>query len=146
MTDCDREPIHHIGAVQPVGFLIATSFDWLISRVSANTTDFLGRSIQTLLGAPLGDIFLKDAVHAIRNRLTMVRGPDAVERIFAVTLQDGGALFDISLHISGSTIIIEAEPNQFPGELNAGAMVRSMMSRMQGQTNLVREAARWCRA
>jgi len=142
LTDCDREPIHHIGAIQPVGFLVATAFDWLISRVSANATDFLGRPVQTLLGTPLGDVFIEKAVHAIRNRLTILRGPDAVERIFAITLQDGGALFDIAIHVSGSTIIIEAEPSQSPGELNAGAMVRSMMSRMQGQTNLVREAAR----
>ncbi len=142
LTSCDREPIHQIGAIQPVGFLIAISFDWLISRVSANSTDFLGSSIQALLGAPLSDVFVKEAVHTIRNRLAMLRGPDAVERIFAVRLQHGGALFDVAVHISGSTIIVEAEPSQPPGELNAGAMVRSMMSRMQGQTHLVREAAR----
>jgi light-regulated signal transduction histidine kinase (bacteriophytochrome)/CheY-like chemotaxis protein len=142
LTSCDREPIHQIGAIQPVGFLIAISFDWLISRVSANSTDFLGGSIQTLLGAPLGDVFVKDAIHTIRNRLATLRGPDAVERIFATRLQQGGALFDVAVHISGSTIILEAEPSQPAGDLNAGAMVRSMMARMQGQTHLVREAAR----
>ncbi len=142
LTSCDREPIHHIGSIQPVGFLIATAFDWIISRVSENTTDFLGHPIQALLGTPLVDVFAPEAVHTIRNRLTMLRGSDAVERIFAITLQQGGPLFDVSLHISGSVIIIEAEPSQSPGELNAGAMVRSMMSRMQGQTSLVREAAR----
>ena len=142
LTSCDREPIHHIGAIQSVGFLIATSFDWLISRVSANATEFLGRSIETLLGAPLRDVFVDEAIHTIRNHLTMLRGPDAVEHIFAVTLQHGGALFDVAVHISGVAIIIEAEPSQSAGELNAGAMIRSMMSRMQGQTSLVREAAR----
>ena len=142
LTSCDLEPIHHIGAIQPVGFLIATSSDWLISRLSANVTDFLGGSIQTLLGAPLRDVFVKEAVHAIRNRLAMLRGPDAVERIFAMALQDGGPLFDIAIHVSNSTIILEAEPSQSPGELNAAAMVRSMMSRMQGQTDLPREAVR----
>ena len=142
LTSCDLEPIHHIGAIQPVGFLIATSSDWLISRLSANVTDFLGGSIQTLLGAPLRDVFVKEAVHAIRNRLAMLRGPDAVERILAMELQDGGPLFDIAIHVSNSTIILEAEPSQSPGELNAAAMVRSMMSRMQGQTDLPREAVR----
>ena len=142
LTSCDLEPIHHIGAIQPVGFLIATSSDWLISSLSANATDFLGGSIATLLGAPLRDVFAKEAVHAIRNCVTMLRGPDAVERIFAIRLQDGGDLFDIAVHISASTIIVEAEPSQSPGELNAAAMVRSMMSRMQGQTNLTREAVR----
>ena len=142
LSSCDREPIHTIGAIQSVGFLIATSFDLLISRVSANVDGFLGCSIETLLGAPLDDVFLKEAVHTIRNRLTMLRGPNAVERIFAVELRHGGALFDLAVHISGASIIVEAEPSQSAGELNAGAMVRSMMSRVQGQTQLAREAAR----
>ncbi len=146
LTSCDLEPIHHIGAIQPVGFLVAISADWIISRVSENAPDFLGGSIHTLLGAPLHDVFVREAVHAIRNRLAMLRGPDAVERIFAIRLQEGGGLFDVAVHISGSTIIVEAEPSQPPGELSAAAMVRSMMSRMQGQTNLVGEAVRLVRS
>ena len=142
LTSCDLEPIHNINAIQPIGFLVATSSNFLISRISANATDFLGGSIQTLLGAPLGDVFGREAVHAIRNRLTMLRGPDAVERIFAIPLPGGGALFDVAVHISNSMIIVEAEPSQSPGELNAAAMVRSMMSRMQGQKDLAREAVR----
>ena len=109
LTSCDLEPIHHIGAIQPVGFLVATSADWLISRVSATAPDFLGGSIQTLLAAPLRDVFVGEAVHAIRNRLAMLRGPNAVERIFAIRLQEGGGLFDVAVHISGSTIIVEAD-------------------------------------
>ena len=142
LTSCDLEPIHQIGAIQPVGFLIATTSDWLISRVSSNAFDFLGSSIQALVGTPLRDVFLPEAVHTIRNRVTMLRGPDAVERIFAIALQNGKLLFDIAVHISGLMIIIEAEPSEASGKLNAGAMVRSMMSRMQGHTDLPREAVR----
>ena len=142
MNSCDLEPIHHIAAIQPVGFLVATSFDWLISRVSQNATDFLGVSVETMLGKPLINVFAKQAVHDLRNLLAMLRGPDGVERIFAIPLQDGGILFDIAVHISGQAIIFEAEPSQSSGKMNSGAMVRSMMSRMQGQTNLAREAVR----
>ena len=142
LTSCDLEPIHHIAAIQPVGFLVATSLEWSISHVSENATDFLGGSIQTLLGAPLSDVFGKEAVHDLRNLFVMLRGPDAVERIFATPLRPGGALFDIAVHISGSTIVFEAEPSLSPGKMNAGAMVRSMMSRIKGQTNLAREAVR----
>ena len=142
LTSCDLEPIHHIGAIQSVGFLVAISSDWLISRLSANATGFLGSSIQAMLGAPLHNVFTREAVHAIRNRVTALRGSDAVEGIFAMALQDGGTPFDIAIHVSGSTIIIEAEPSQVPDDLNAAAMVRSMMSRMHGQANLPREAVR----
>ena len=142
LTSCDLEPIHHIGAIQPIGFLVATSSDGLISRLSANAPDFLGSTIQAMLGAPLRAVFTGEAVHAIRNCVTILRGADAVERIFAMAVQDGGRLFDIAVHISGSTIIVEAEPSQNPGDLNAAAMVRSMMSRIRGQANLPGEAVR----
>ena len=142
LTSCDLEPIHHIGAIQPVGFLVATSSDWLICRLSLNAASFLGGSVHKMLGAPLQDVITREAVHAIRNRVTVLRGPDAVERIFAIVLQDNGPPFDIAIHVSGSMMIVEAEPSQAAGDLNAAAMVRSMMSRMQGQANLPREAAR----
>ncbi|WCP12331.1 hypothetical protein sphantq_00728 [Sphingobium sp. AntQ-1] len=36
LTNCDREPIHLLGAIQTPGFLIAVSTDWIIARVSKN--------------------------------------------------------------------------------------------------------------
>ena len=42
LTNCDREPIHLLGAIQPIGFLLALSPDLVIERVSANAGDFLG--------------------------------------------------------------------------------------------------------
>ena len=41
LTNCDREPIHILGAIQPIGFLLALSSDWLIMRASANVAQFL---------------------------------------------------------------------------------------------------------
>ncbi len=142
LTNCDREPIHLIGAIQPIGFLVALSADWLVTRVSANAADHLGRSTETLLGAPFREVIGGEAIHAIRNRLSLLGGIDAVERAFAVQLQDGGARFDLAIHMAGQMIVIEAEPSQPSGDLNTGAMVRSMLNRMQGQGSLVREATR----
>jgi len=88
LTSCDLEPIHHIGAIQPVGFLVATSLDWMISHVSENATDFLGGSVQTLLGAPLSDVFGKEAVHDLRNVLIMLRDSEVsvlIKRFLAST-------------------------------------------------------------
>jgi light-regulated signal transduction histidine kinase (bacteriophytochrome)/CheY-like chemotaxis protein len=146
LTNCDREPIHQIGAIQPVGFLVALSPDWRIARVSANAPGHLGRPLEALLGVPLGDVIVMHAIHTIRNRLALLHGPDAVERAFAVQLQDGAARFDLAVHRAGQTILIEAEPSQPSGALNAGAMVRAMLTRMQGQTSLLREAARLVQA
>lgn len=146
LTSCDREAIQHINAVQPIGFLIAVSSDWRISRVSANIADFLGLTVDLVLRAPLHDVFQPVAIHTIRNRLSLLAGPDSVERSFAVQLQKDGASYDLAIHKSGETIIIEAEPSVPTGDLNAGAMVRSMLDRIKGRSGLMQEAARLVQA
>lgn len=146
LTSCDREAIQHINAIQPVGFLIAVSSDWRISRVSANIADFLGLKVDLVLRAPLHDVFQISAIHTIRNLLSHLGGPDSIERSFAVQLQKDGASYDLAIHKSGETIIIEAEPNIATGDLNVSAMVRSMLNRIKGQASLVREAARLMQA
>ena len=147
LTSCDREAIQHINAIQPIGFLIAVSTDWRISRVSANIADFLGLTVDLVLLAPLHDVFQPAAIHTIRNRLSLLGGPDSIGRGFAVQLQKDGASYDLAIHKSGETIIIEAEPNIATGDLNAGAMVRSMLGRLKnGRSGLVQEAARLVQA
>ncbi|MDE1896815.1 MAG: hypothetical protein KGH91_07050, partial [Rhodospirillales bacterium] len=42
LSNCDREPIHILGGVQPFGFLLALTPDWVVARVSANIGAFLG--------------------------------------------------------------------------------------------------------
>ena len=146
LTSCDREPIQHINAIQPTGFLIAVSSNWQITRVSANIADFIGRPIKGILQASLHDVFQPSAIHTIRNRLTLIGGPDTIERSFAVQLLENGASYDLAIHKSGEMIIIEAEPSIPTNDLNAGAMVRSMLRRIKGRSNLMQEAARLVQA
>ena len=146
LTTCDREPIHHINAIQPVGFLIAVSSNWLVARASANTPNFLARPINELLGASLCDVIRHEALHVIRNKLSVLHVPDAVERSFAVQLQDDGPLYDLAIHRAGELVIVEAEPSTAASDLNAGAMIRSMLARMKGQVSLMHEAARLMQA
>jgi light-regulated signal transduction histidine kinase (bacteriophytochrome) len=89
LSNCDREPIHILGIIQPFGFLVAVTPDWMVARVSQNLADFTGTSAQDALGQPLSFLFEREAIHTIRNRLTTLRGPDAVERIFSVPLLAG---------------------------------------------------------
>lgn len=148
LTNCDREPIHILGAIQPIGFLIAVSRDWIISRVSENVAAFLGREPDELIGAPLSAVFLPRALHDMRNRLAILRGPSAVERMFGCYLTEGGAPFDIALHVSAGYIVIEAEPGS-DEHGDATAMVRSMVSRLDqaaDMTAFFREGARQARA
>ncbi|CAM8624301.1 HWE histidine kinase domain-containing protein [Sphingobium sp.] len=148
LTNCDREPIHVLGAVQPFGFLIALTADWLVSRVSANSAEFIGLSPDDMLGKPIHALLDGEAIHALRNRITLLRGPDSVERLFSIPLMAGGPAFDVAVHFSGPLVVVEAEPAAH-GEMEASSTVRSMVARLaqaDGMAAFLRDGARQVRA
>lgn len=54
LTNCDREPIHIPGFIQPHGFLLALIPGTLIiDKASLNTLEFLGVEASSLIGQPL---------------------------------------------------------------------------------------------
>ncbi|MES2907373.1 MAG: HWE histidine kinase domain-containing protein [Pseudomonadota bacterium] len=148
ITNCDREPIHLLGYVQPFGFLLALSEDWTIVHASESTQALLGKAASSLIGQQLSQVLLGDAIHTIKNRLQMIRTQDVVERIFAIPILDGGKLFDVAVHLSNDKVIIEAEPSDTSDELDAGNFVRTTLSRLHQSRDLesfLREAARHIR-
>lgn len=147
LTNCDREPIHILGAIQPIGFLIAVTTDWIVARVSENVGDFIGRTPHEMVGEPLAKFLPSAALHDLRNRVGVLRGVDAVERIFACELIRNNR-FDIALHVSNGLIVIEAEPGADVPKDTTGT-VRSMMARLDLTTDFpafYREGARQVRA
>jgi light-regulated signal transduction histidine kinase (bacteriophytochrome)/CheY-like chemotaxis protein len=150
LSNCDREPIHLVAAIQPFGFLIAVSgVDCLVTRVSGNVLRWLGREPAALLGLPIHNVFTEQAVHTIRGHLQSAIMADTVARAFGIALIDGGSSFDVAVHVSGDSIVIECEPSIDEPGLNAGAVVRGMVARLQqtsDQTTFYRVAAREMRA
>ena len=149
LTNCEREPIHVLGNIQPFGFLLAVTADWMIARASANLQAFIGIPPDAALGQPLVEPVQRErGATAIRNRVTLLRGLDAVERLFGLALTPGGAPFDVAVHFSGPLVVIEAEPAVVE-EMEASAMVRAMIARV-GQADsfaaFLREGARQVRA
>jgi light-regulated signal transduction histidine kinase (bacteriophytochrome)/CheY-like chemotaxis protein len=147
LTNCDREPIHQLGTIQPIGFLIAVTADWLVARTSENIGEFLGHAPDEMAGHPLSEFIPVKAVHDMRNRVGLLRSADAIERLFACELVQG-VNFDIAIHISGSSIIIEAEPADETGG-DASSLIRSMVLRLDQTTDMtafLREGARQVRA
>lgn len=148
LTNCDREPIHILGAIQPFGCLLALSSDWVIARASANTGALIGHEADALIGRPLIDVMGGDAIHALRNRIALLRGPDATERLYGLAVPGRAEPFDVAIHIVGPTIVIELEPAQ-PTNGNGAGLVRSMMARLDQADTIeafLREGARQVRA
>ena len=145
LTNCDREPIHIPGSVQPFGFLLALLSDFSICMASENAGDFLGTELSALLGQPIDSVFSVEAINAIRTRVDYLSGPDAVERIFGLEIQKGERPFDLAIHFSGAYLVVEAEPSVLQPDVNSGDLVRLMLGRLRktrGMTELAQESAR----
>ena len=149
LTNCDREPIHLLGAIQPIGLMIVFTADWMISNVSANIGEFLDVDPEALIGRPASKALSPHAIHTLRNRMSLLRGPDALERIFHMELREPGKAFDVALHMSGSRIILEAEPSTDHDYGDATGTVRGMVSRLEQAQDInafFHEGARQVRA
>jgi light-regulated signal transduction histidine kinase (bacteriophytochrome)/CheY-like chemotaxis protein len=149
LTNCDREPIHVLGSVQPFGFLLAVNSDWLVVHASTTSLRYLGLAPDDLVGKPLTQVLSGHAIHNIRGRLQIMRGADAVERMFGQPLVDGGEDFDLALHYSGRLLIVEGEPSHPDILIEAASAVRSMTTRIAARPTFeefCHEAARQVRA
>jgi light-regulated signal transduction histidine kinase (bacteriophytochrome) len=148
LTNCDREPIHLLGAIQSTGFLIAVSTDWIIARVSKNIRDLLGFDPDHLIGTPLADYVPGALLHDLRNKISYLTEPDMVERMFGCQIGTSGQPYDVAVHFSAGQILIEAEPGVASGG-DATNSVRAMMSRLDRTKDMkafYREGARQVRA
>lgn len=135
LTECDREAIHHIAAVQGFGALIAHDAKGVITHRSANCAQMLGSKEPLDTGRPLAEYFSQSAVSALQTALGKINEDDAVERLFGLDLTGTGSLYDCAVHASGHTIIVEFEPhaaNEFRDHL---AAVPSLIAKLSASTN-----------
>ena len=66
LTNCEREPIHIPGSIQPRGVLIAVRDpDWVVQQVSENLADLTGVGWREALGRPLADVIGRSAADAV---------------------------------------------------------------------------------
>jgi len=148
LTNCDREPIHLLGAIQPGGYLLAVSTDWIIARVSKNVRDLLGYDPEELIGNPLADYVPGALLHDLRNRVSYLSAPDMVERLFGAKIGPSSQAFDIALHFSAEQIVVEIEPGTSQAA-DASNSVRAMMARLDQTKDMkafYREGVRQIRA
>ena len=130
LTNCDREPIHMLGKIQSFGTLIAVTPDWIISHASINIVDITGIAAEDLIGMPISQVMSGEAVHEIRTRLQLLSGKDAVERIFGLDVLGKGQAYDVAVHLSKRTFIIEIEKSRSDHRGDYMSLVRPMIDRI----------------
>lgn len=143
------EPAVDQGAIQPNGFLFALSSDWMIAHASANITKFAAKQIDEIIGHHVNSLLCPDVVHALRNRLALLRGVNATERLLRCELFGDERMFDVALHVSGSRVIVEAELSSEQHYGDVIGTVRGMIGRLDEARDITAffdEGARQVRA
>lgn len=123
-------------SIQPSGFLLALSDDWRVECASANVGAFLALEPGQLIGASASTFLADDTVHALRNRLALLREPDGTERLFACPLGEDAQPHDVAIHIAGDQVIVEAEPSAAKLYGDVTGTLRGMMARLDGAKDL----------
>ncbi len=97
--------------IQPHGFLLVLSLDWIVLRASENVHRFLGESHVTLIGEPLGRFIQADPLHDLRNLFSRLSGTTGLARAYRVRLTDGGPRFDLAFQVSKGKVLLEGMPS-----------------------------------
>jgi len=105
LSNCDSEPIHIIGRIQPHGvLLILNRQSYVIEQVSQNINLFLDANPQDLIGKKLQAIISASEYEAFQ--LQLLRNDS--QQVHLMELQ--GKKFFGFMHISEGSLVIECEP------------------------------------
>ena len=142
LTNCDREPIHIPGTIQPHGVLIATDEDCgQIVRASENATAFFGLS-SLPLGLSLSSIIGEEPARLACEAVHRARMDRA--QVLPRFLCGGAGLTNLTVHASGDEVILEFEPfaadARHPLSLLQNLLARS--SEIEEVDDLINEGAR----
>jgi light-regulated signal transduction histidine kinase (bacteriophytochrome) len=135
LTECDREAIHHIAAIQPFGGLIAAHADGALAHASANCAELLGLAALPEPGTPLDAIVAAEALALIEAALASLGSDDVPERRFGLDLAGTGALFDCAVHRSCGLSVIEFEPHARNDFADHVAMIVPVIARLEALTD-----------
>ncbi|MCB1466791.1 MAG: GAF domain-containing protein [Rhizobiaceae bacterium] len=143
LANCDREPIHIPGSIQPHGCLISCdSSAREVLRHSANSAEMLG-VVGEINGVELSALIGSKNAHDIRNALAGSQSAGRPALLFGQTLKNGQR-FDIAVHRYKGNSIMEFEPAGV-GAAQPLELARSMIGRLSTITSiekLVKDAAR----
>lgn len=123
IANCDREPIHTPGAIQPFGCLIAA--DMRLNRInaaSANLEEFAGANVHDALGADPEELLGQDLAHEIRNRLGHTTIQQQRELVGQREFFEGQPPLKVAVHRRGDLALIEMQPMKDRNETGAAPL------------------------
>lgn len=113
LTNCEKEPIHIPGLIQPHGVLLAVTQDQdnRIVQASLNTNVLLGVSVDTLLGTPMADLVGPEQLALLLERSINAKETADLQYI-VIKIEVAGEPEDFFciIHESEGLMIVELEP------------------------------------
>ena len=111
LGNCDREPIHIPGTIQPHGVLLALAEPSLaVVQVSANVGEHFSAAVEDVLGHPLSRLIDPASVDLVRESL----GSERWYETNPLHIEAGGRQFDGIVHRYHGVAILELEPTLPP--------------------------------
>ncbi|MBW4554587.1 MAG: GAF domain-containing protein [Trichormus sp. ATA11-4-KO1] len=111
LSNCNKEPIHIPGSIQPHGVLLALKeADLTILQISNNTFDLIGLKPEDLVNKNLNYLLDSDQINLLKNSLTQDDLPIINPIDFNINTGEQSLDFDGILHRSHEILILELEP------------------------------------
>lgn len=128
LTNCDREPIHVIGGVQPHGALLVVGDgpERKVVQASANVRDVLRTDAHTVLGGTLEGLVGAEAA-AILGAAGDAAVADEAGRLYhAVSVAVAGRPFEVAVHRNPAGTVLEFEPAPAAPAMSAAELQATM--------------------
>jgi len=140
LTNCDREPIHVPGAVQPHGaLLVLRAGDLAVLQASESTGALFGVPAERLLGEPVSLLLGDEETARLREVLERPDPTAANPLRFSIDSEQGPAAWDGIVHVAEGGVVLELEPgaDSDPRSVTAlYAQVRQALARLQSAGTL----------
>lgn len=107
LTNCEHEPIHIPGSIQPHGFLVGVTSDWKIDFCSENISSFVDLVYNEIIGKDFCAIFGNPSKEEILHYIN----DDKTQLIFPLEIELLGKIFQVSIHKINGIYVLEAEPH-----------------------------------
>lgn len=106
LENCEQEPIHIPGSIQPNGFLLGINKEsWQVEYCSANTNDHTSTEYTDILSKTFSAFAGDDNQEALRKYIE-----DKVKETTPLRINIKGEIFDCLVHSNSNVYIFEAEP------------------------------------
>ncbi|MBB3808509.1 HWE histidine kinase domain-containing protein [Pseudochelatococcus contaminans] len=152
LSNCDREPIHIPGSIQPHGaMLVCNRAGDRLLYASRNTADITGYEGDLIHGTVISDILGQQAAHDLRNAAAKASRPGAAGVVLGIVFPGVSGSLDATIHRHDDKTFIEIEPCVDDGRSarNALDLTRELIQRISLEQDLdamARAGARLARA